>query len=504
MSNIIQTSTFLTFGLPRREQSLPRSGISLLLLLLFAAACGSTTDTADGTVTVPSAIEDTPPPDQVSDTPPCDAPADDVRDQEISDGQGNTQMLDLGTAWLNVYCTHYASEDVRWHVTTSGVQCPHHVQRLVMLGDPKLEPGARSPGLQDLIEGKILVPVEEGQLKLESQAELGISLWTVDASTTPLAVAQTLAGEGVLATPDYVVLPSPGRMMFPGSLPMLPQSDAIGRPRPPEGNKSGSRIHVLDTGGPEGAREVDRYVTDNAPDAYVAGHGIFIDGLLRALAPGVDIVHWRVNPQDSLIAFESDLAAAALRARANVSEGAMVTNLSMGTTVCDSSISADDPQFAALLTQRVVAGVLLRNDGDHLIAAAGNSGQDLPAFPAAFADGEFREWFAKQLNTVRSGANADLVAVFVDELAEPKGTLTAVGAEPAPPGLFDDPDYSSTGDWITTTRIGCHESTYPNIRYRYPGSSPDLLVDFPGTVEWCGTSFAAPVVTAEIAVALGN
>jgi hypothetical protein len=211
-----------------------------------------------------------------------------------------------------------------------------------------------------------------------------------------------------------------------------------------------------------------------------AGHGTFIAGLVRQVAPDAVVTAIRIMHSDGVV-YEGDLLAAlrAVRirneqARANGSLDGLVdvVSLSLG--------YFDERGEAEALTSALAAELgALAAEGVLVVAAAGNYSTDRPFYPAALA------------------------------AAPPSGgpPLISVGAwnPNRSKALFSD-----DGPWVTGWALGAAlVSTYPPEfqgaaqpdRGQESGQRQTLDVDdyLGGFAEWSGTSFAGPILAAELA-----
>ena len=107
-----------------------------------------------------------------------------------------------------------------------------------------------------------------------------------------------------------------------------------------------------------------------------AGHGTFVAGMVRQVAPHATI---RVNRAVGLdgIGTDVDLAIAMVRA---VEKGAQILNLSLGT-----EMPHDLPPLASLVALEIIAERVKDPQDVVVVAAAGNNGTTRPVYPAAFA-----------------------------------------------------------------------------------------------------------------------
>jgi subtilisin family serine protease len=204
-----------------------------------------------------------------------------------------------------------------------------------------------------------------------------------------------------------------------------------------------------------GRRMINRY----------AGHGTFIAGLIRAMAPAAEVVvraglpaplpHHQHPPGTT---WEGELADALERYLARDSPD--IINLSAGTV----SELAEGP----MLLNAFYDKVLRRHKGVVLVAAAGNDGARNLFWPAA------APW-----------------AVGVG----------ALGAD-----LRHRAPFSNHGSWVDVYAPGERlVNAFPTGHYRYdepPNAGAEA--DFDGLARWSGTSFAAPLVAGAIAARMSR
>jgi hypothetical protein len=189
---------------------------------------------------------------------------------------------------------------------------------------------------------------------------------------------------------------------------------------------------------------------------FDAGHGTFVAGLVKQVDPDAAISVYRAIDSDG-IGSEVDVACAMIEA---VRAGNQIINLSLG---CQSQ--DDFPPIALEAALAVIAELDAGKPDEEktiIVAAAGNSGDTRPFWPAAFP-----------------------------------GVVSVAGLNP---NMTPSP-WSSHGFWVTCSTVGqgLHST------YVYGTESP--LIDpaeteFPGPdpfAVWSGTSFAAPQVAGAIA-----
>ena len=197
---------------------------------------------------------------------------------------------------------------------------------------------------------------------------------------------------------------------------------------------------------------------------YCAGHGTFVSGVVRQVAPAATVLVRRAIGQDG-IGFDVDVAIAMLQA---FDAGADIINLSLGT-----EMPHDQPPVATMVALEII-GERLAADPERdvvVVAAAGNNASSRPVFPAAFSG-------MPQLRV-------PVVAV----------AGLSVDLEPA--------DFSSRGFWITcSTTAECVLA--PFVRGRETKEidrhAPDVFTGEDPWAVWSGTSFATPQISGAIAL----
>ncbi|MEU0572745.1 S8/S53 family peptidase [Nonomuraea sp. NPDC005983] len=314
-------------------------------------------------------------------------------------------------------------------------------------------------------------------------------------------VAETLQAGGVDASPVHLVSVA-GVNLCPGDEP-VPTAAPL---RPPLGDRArgaGVTVTVIDTGlvhdyldhpwlasGPQVGGDVtallDEVDADGGIKPYV-GHGTFIAGVLRCVAPAADVRVHDGFPYGGAI-MEDELGLLLLQI---LDEHGWpdIISLSAGTRTQDALTLAGLSDFV---------DELAAHPGTVLVAAAGNDGGTGKFWPAAFAD--------EPVN-----AQGDVV-VSVGALRE-DGTGRAC--------------FSNHGSWVKTFAPGerlVNAFTSGTYAYHYPAagscrhSSPALYAGctcvapfssgdkekFTGLSAWSGTSFATPVIAGLIAARMSE
>jgi Subtilase family len=183
--------------------------------------------------------------------------------------------------------------------------------------------------------------------------------------------------------------------------PTAPVSKSIGSPIPaqPQGDfhpVSGpgqpAKVAIIDTG-IAGQERTDGWLQDiqgelDPLDAFPppngdhyldvdAGHGTFVAGIIQQVAPGAQITVYRAVDSDGIA---SEVAVACAMIRAVVEDGARIINLSLG---CHTHDNVPPIAIAAALD------AIAEWEHQHgtkvvIVAAAGNYGNKIPCWPAAF------------------------------------------------------------------------------------------------------------------------
>jgi Subtilase family len=273
--------------------------------------------------------------------------------------------------------------------------------------------------------------------------------------------------------PDHVVhvTPQGSGKMCPATEPELPlgkgpvpartSNDALGR---------GIKVSVVDTGWHQDAADNgetpwlddDVFPIEGDPETVVptdigsyVGHGTFVAGVIRCLAPATDLEIEGVLKHAGAV-YESDIAAELNEAMADLEEGELpkLISISAGTYTRNN---------AGMLTFELLAQAYklgLEDDGPLVIAAAGNENTSRKFYPAAY------EW-----------------VVGVGALDEHQRAAS----------------FSNYGkDWVDVWAHGTNLiNAFPVGTYyvKEPGPTQGEQRDFTGMAQWSGTSFATPVVT---------
>jgi hypothetical protein len=272
-------------------------------------------------------------------------------------------------------------------------------------------------------------------------------------------VGEAAASDAINFMGEPRIQGGPGSTVRPATIPgALPSRNASGS------DGKGARIAVLDTGmfDHEWLRDVQRApdsadVWDVEHDGYgdnESGHGTFIAGLIRQVAPAASIYAVKVLDSHGV---GDDLTVAT--AMAQLPAGVNIVNLSLG-----GYTDKDEPPLAIGLAMQSQAFA-----NRVVVGAAGNHASKRPFWPAAFKP------------------------------------VLSVGAAEEQDGYWRTAAYSNVGDWVDVVARGSHlQSVFTYAKTLVAqGAQVDPKTDpsiaFEGWAEWSGTSFSTPIAAAMIA-----
>lgn len=306
-------------------------------------------------------------------------------------------------------------------------------------------------------------PDERGQEFTAAEGLLpGVSLFSVGARDVPRLLDKIDARLGVgVATPDHILSVTPV-WACPATEPAGVPDGALPDPGPCAGSGSGTFIYVPDTGLLDGAAAGHSWLAGvtgtedplqhpggvaTIPD--YAGHGTFIAGVARCMAPAAKVVVTRDFNTAGAIA-EHQIV---LRLREALSLAPDVISLSAG-----GATRKDLP----LLGFEAFWESYRHYKGTVLVASAGNNSSRRPFWPAAFPQ---------------------VVGV---------GAVAANGRARA--------YFSDHGPWVDVYAPGEDlVNAYAHGVYHYREPPNTGSHHFHGMARWSGTSFAAPLVAGLIA-----
>jgi Subtilase family len=326
-------------------------------------------------------------------------------------------------------------------------------------------PGARSagPGAKPYLDAVGMEPQEVDCPALHGRL---LRLTHPDMGPHDLAdLAKTLRARGFTSSLTTITATAPVTKGFGGLHPVQSPGDF----RQPEGGPGQpAQVAIIDTGIADQARtdgwlagiQGDKDPLDAFPppngDGYLdadAGHGTFVAGIVQQVAPGGQIRIYRAVDSDGIA---TEIAVACAMIRAATEDGAQIINLSLGCHTHDNV-----PPIAIQAALDIIAEwEHAQNTKVVIVAAAGNYGNTVPSWPAAFRK---------------------VVSV---------AALTR-GLHPAP--------WSSRGFWVRCSTIGQGvHSTYVEGQ-ESPRLTPSYDFGTNSWAAWSGTSFAAAQVTGALA-----
>lgn len=302
----------------------------------------------------------------------------------------------------------------------------------------------------------------------------GVSSSSRSAPLPYVCACEALRGLGVSAAPNYVTaVAAVGKGM--SGLAMPKPTAASPGDRPVHYRRgAGVWVAVIDTGiAPEAVAaahgwldgiEVDHSADGNcdlldavpAPDGFLdeaAGHGTFVAGIVRQIAPACQVTAIKVLDSDG-VGTDFSVAEAFFRL-ADAEDAPDLVNLSL---VC-----SDDEAAGPIAIEAAIEALTTRHPGTLVVAAAGNDGASTPTWPAA---------------------SKSVLAV---------GALD--GTRPAA--------YSNTGYWVdfSVPADGIVSTFVQGARkVETPEPASHEQIEYKGAfAAWSGTSFAAPQVTGLLA-----
>jgi subtilisin family serine protease len=293
-------------------------------------------------------------------------------------------------------------------------------------------------------------------------------------ATEVASVCQALRALGIAAAPNYVTAAGPvGKGVLGIAAPQPTRVDPGNRPAG-DLRGSGIRVAIVDTGIDRGAAEAstgwlegievsdgpsgNRDLLDSvpAPDGFLddaAGHGTFVAGVVRQLAPACEVTVVRALDSDGV---GTEFAAAeALFDLADSPAPPHVVNLSLACLAAET--------LAPVAMRAAIEALRDRHPDTVIVAAAGNDGSTVPAWPAAH----------KMVLSV--------------------GALD--GQRPA--------RYSNRGHWVdfSVPADGVVSTYVQGTRVSQTG---DTIEHAGAYAAWSGTSFAAPQVAGQVAAVMGE
>ncbi len=376
---------------------------------------------------------------------------------EVRPGVGGApQAVDvLGTGTEDL-----ASGGARLHIDVDHV-CGFHRDQVIVPLDRRAEAMAAVPDLASYVPPEEQEEVAGAVRRLEAGLDLAI-LTISGPDPDPVAVATELREADIEASPHYLVIPAPSWKFGPGDVAVAaPDPSILDTPQNLFPGADGT-VTVIDTGIPRdtsgvvdhGALIANPNAANEAEPANlppdVVGHGIFIAGIVKDLAPGLTVSLWKAQFSGDRVADELSVVSALDRAADAGPLG--VVNLSLGTYACRE-------ELVPMALRAALARVSEHDATTAVVAAAGNDGHgpsEPRMYPAAFPG------------------------------------VVAVGA------ALGDP---AVGQWQPAAFSNDAPVWAPGVGIlsRYPrNQNSGGLIDM-GAAVWSGTSFAAPHYAACVA-----
>ena len=280
------------------------------------------------------------------------------------------------------------------------------------------------------------------------------------------------AGRSDLATPDHILYVTVMGRVCPATEPDVPPRGGRPVPTPSKDREAGKgvRVSVVDTGWYDGAAtdtdtpwlssgvqgDLEQYNPPGTIHEY-AGHGTFVAGVIRCIAPATEIEVEGFLTKGGAI-YESEIAAELMEAMRDRRHNPDLISISAGT------YTYNNQPLLGFVILSTILNLIEGEEAPLVIAAAGNDNTDQPFWPAAFP------W------VVSVGA------------LEKDGRLC---------------DFSNYGPWVDVYAHGRDlVNAFPTGTYvTYEAKTPPGQVRkfTTGLAQWSGTSFSTPIVTGAIA-----
>ena len=359
--------------------------------------------------------------------------------------------------------------------------------------------------------GGVPITAEPGEVLIPAEVEFSSQAQVVQITSAPnvddvLALLNNLQGVGRSVDLNYLEPAQPNNGFRPADDPQPtdvqpPTSDA------PAGSLS---VAVIDSTNDQSFFDVDgnRMVDEDN------GHGQFVTSIIQRY--GASVILHPVTPSPTnpsvrpgpagpgtgrwapMLFEDKDI----IRALAEVDPQTDVINMSLGGVGCTSS-GFEWGIGERLALAHTMSNMRLTYDSMQFVAAAGNNGDDVLHFPAAWRNANSMSAIADAIELNDPDAAADVRAM--SEIL--RDAMYAVGSveteDEGAPRSDVRSDFSNCGDWVNAAAYGRLQVG------EYPSSQPpttEPATGFPeseaGNAMWSGTSFAAANFTAALATDL--
>lgn len=317
-------------------------------------------------------------------------------------------------------------------------------------------------------------------------------------------LSRALGDQGVKASPDYVLSPSPFVRFWPAGPPTPAAALDPKRTLTLGGGQpigTGVRIDIYDTGmaptnqgalltGVTKLKNADAETLDANGDSVVnyphAAHGIAMAGVIKTLTPGATIRVGRISTNAGVASDWTAVTREVLTLKqTQVANWPDVIVHAFGSSVCDRQAGQPAASTNALVPVTMEAFIetlskfaASKPDGLLLVASSGNRSSSTPFYPAAFNLDPALEPIVVSVGAI-DGTQAD---------GNASAWFTTSRTGPVS-------NYSNTGSWVEAYAPGNHLATAHAVNKRW--ESGGQVLNGRAYVE--GTSFSAPYVAALIA-----
>lgn len=318
-------------------------------------------------------------------------------------------------------------------------------------------------------------------------------------------VARSLNDQGVKASIDYALSPSPYVRFWPAGPPTAAASADPKRTQTLPGGQAlgnGVRVDIYDTGkaptnqgallaGVTTLKPGDSESLDANGDSIVnyphAAHGIAMAGIIKTLSPGTTIRIGRISTNQGMATDWTAVQREVLTLKqTQVANWPDVIVHAFGSSACDRQAAQPASSTAALVPVTMEAFIetlskfaASKPDGLLLVASSGNRASSTPFYPAAF-----------QLDPTLEPIVVSVGAIDANVSGDGNASAWFSTSRTGPVS-----NYSNTGSWVEAYAPGNRLATAHAVNKRWDAGGPVLQ----GLAYVEGTSFSGPYVAALIA-----